>query len=230
MTKPDGFRSSAVSWNALRIGAGSMTVIDVYNLQREKISQAELNEKVFQVPVKKHVLHQVVVSQLANRRAGTASTKGRSEVNRSGRKLWRQKGTGRARAGDAGSPTRKGGGVIFGPKPRKYVSKIPKKQGKLALCMALSDKFQSERLLVLNDFNLPKIKTKDFIQVMKTFDVRKALIVTPEKNEILEKSSMNVPWVKVMRCEGLNVYDVLNHEHLLLVESTIPKIEEALLS
>jgi large subunit ribosomal protein L4 len=230
MTKPDGFRSSAVSWNASRIGAGSMIVIDVYNLQREKISQAELNEKVFQVPVKKHVLHQVVVSQLANRRAGTASTKGRSEVNRSGRKLWRQKGTGRARAGDAGSPTRKGGGVIFGPKPRKYVSKIPKKQGKRALCMALSDKFQSERLLVLNDFNLPKIKTKDFIQVMKTFDVRKALIVTSEKNEILEKSSMNVPWVKVMRCEGLNVYDVLNHEHLLLVQSTIPKIEEALLS
>jgi large subunit ribosomal protein L4 len=207
-----------------------MTVIDVYNLQREKISQAELNEKVFQVPVKKHVLHQVIVSQLANRRAGTASTKGRSEVNRSGKKLWRQKGTGRARVGDAGSPTRKGGGVIFGPKPRKYVRKIPKKLGKLALSMALSDKFQNERLLVLGDFNLPKIKTKDFVQVMKSFDVSKALIVTSEKNEILERSSANVPWVKVMRCEGLNVYDVLNHEHLFLVESTIPKIEEALLS
>jgi large subunit ribosomal protein L4 len=207
-----------------------MTVIDVYNLQKEKISQAELNEKVFQVPVKKYVLHQVIVSQLANRRAGTASTKGRSEVNRSGKKLWRQKGTGRARAGDAGSPTRKGGGVIFGPKPRKYVRKIPKKLGKLALSMALSDKFQNERLLVLGDFNLPKIKTKDFVQVMKSFDVSKALIVTSEKNEILEKSSANVPWVKVMRCEGLNVYDVLNHEHLFLVESTIPKIEEALLS
>jgi large subunit ribosomal protein L4 len=207
-----------------------MTVIDVYNLQREKISQAELNEKVFQVPVEKHVLHQVVVSQLANRRAGTASTKGRSDVNRSGKKLWRQKGTGRARVGDAGSPTRRGGGVIFGPKPRKYLSKVPKKLGKLALSMALSDKFQNERLLVLSDFNLPKIKTRDFVQVMKTFDVSKALIVTSEKNEILEKSSMNVPWVKVMRCEGLNVYDVLNHEHLFLVQSTIPKIEEALLS
>ncbi len=207
-----------------------MTVIDVYNLQREKTSQAELNEKVFQVPVKKHVLHQVVVSQLANRRAGTASTKGRSEVNRSGKKLWRQKGTGRARAGDAGSPTRRGGGVSFGPKPRKYTSKIPKKLGKLALRMALSDKFQNERLLVLSDFNLPKIKTRDFVQVMRTFDVSKALIVTAEKNETLEKSSMNVPWVKVTRCEGLNVYDVLNHEHLFLVQSTIPKIEEALLS
>jgi large subunit ribosomal protein L4 len=207
-----------------------MTFIDVYNLQREKTSQAELNEKVFQVPVKKHVLHQVVVSQLANRRAGTASTKGRSEVNRSGKKLWRQKGTGRARAGDAGSPTRRGGGVIFGPKPRKYTSKIPKKLGKLALRMALSDKFQNERLLVLSDFNLPKAKTRDFVQVMRTFDVSKVLIVTAEKNETLEKSSMNVPWVKVTRFEGLNVYDVLNHEHLFLVQSTIAKIEEALLS
>ncbi len=207
-----------------------MAVIDIYNLQKEKTSQVELNEKIFQVPVKKHVLHQVVVSQLANRRAGTSSTKGRSEVSRSGRKLYRQKGTGRARAGDAGSPTRKGGGIIFGPKPRKYVSKIPKKIGRLALCMALSDKYQSERLVVLSDFDLPHVKTKDFVKIMKTFDISKALIVTDQKNENLEKSSQNVRWVKVMRCEGLNVYDVLNHEHLLLVKSTIPRIEEALLS
>jgi len=207
-----------------------MAVIDVYNLQKEKISQMDLNEKIFQMPVKNHLLHQVVVSQLANRRSGTSSTKGRSEVSRSGRKLWRQKGTGRARVGDAGSPTRRGGGVVFGPKPRKYVSKIPKKIGKIALCMALSDKFQSERLFVLSDFDLPKVQTKDFVRVMKTFDIGKVLIVTEQKNENLEKSSRNVPWVKVMRCEGINVYDVLNHEHLLLVKSTIPKIEEALLS
>jgi large subunit ribosomal protein L4 len=207
-----------------------MAVIDVYNLQREKISQMDLNERIFRVPVKKHLLHQVVVSQLANRRAGTSSTKRRSEVNRSGRKLYRQKGTGQARAGDAGSPTRRGGGVIFGPKPRKYVRKIPKKMGKIALCMALSDKLQDERLFVLSDFDLPKIQTKDFVKVMKTFNFSKVLIVTEQKSENLEKSSRNVPWVKVMRCEGLNVYDVLNHEHLLLVKSTIPKIEEALLS
>jgi large subunit ribosomal protein L4 len=230
MIREDCLESCAVSYEALKRGTGSMAVIDVYNLQKEKTSQVELNEKVFKVPVKKEVLHQVVVSQLANRRAGTASTKGRSEVSRSGRKLYRQKGTGRARAGDAGSPTRKGGGIIFGPKPRKYLSRVPKKLGKLALSMALSDKFQNERLLVLNDFNLPKIRTKDFVQIMKTFEVRKALIVTGEKIETLEKSSLNVPWVKVMRHEGLNVYDVLNHEHLFLVQSTIPRIEEALLS
>jgi len=207
-----------------------MAVIDVYNLKKEKTDQIELRDDIFLVPVKKNVLHQVVVSQLLGRRSGTASTKGRSEVSRSGKKLYRQKGTGRARAGDAASPTRKGGGVAFGPKPRSYAQKIPRKLGKLALRMALSDKFQTERLLVVNEFNLPETKTKRFTQVMKGFDVRKALIVTPEKNEGLERSSRNVPGVKVMRCEGLNVYDVLNHDHLFLVQSAIPKIEEALSS
>ena len=207
-----------------------MAVIDVYNLQKEKTAQIELRDDIFLVPVKKHILHQVVVSQLLRRRSGTASTKGRSEVNRSGKKLWRQKGTGRARVGDAASPTRKGGGVAFGPKPRRYDQKIPKKLGKLALRMALSDKFQNERLLVVNEFNLPETKTKQFVKVMKGFEVRKALIVTPDKNEGLERSSRNVPGVKVMRFEGLNVYDVLNHDHLFLVQSAIPKIEEALIS
>lgn len=207
-----------------------MAVIDVYNLKKEKTDQIELRDDIFLVPVKKNVLHQVVVSQLLGRRSGTASTKGRSEVSRSGKKLYRQKGTGRARAGDAASPTRKGGGVAFGPKPRSYAQKIPRKLGKLALRMALSDKFRNERLLVVNEFNLPESKTKRFTQVMKGFDVRKALIVTPEKNEGLERSSRNVPGVKVMRCEGLNVYDVLNHDHLFLVRSAIPKIEEALSS
>jgi large subunit ribosomal protein L4 len=207
-----------------------MAVIDVYNLKKEKTAQIELREDIFLVPVKKHILHQVVVSQMLGRRSGTASTKGRSEVSRSGKKLWRQKGTGRARAGDAASPTRKGGGVAFGPKPRSYAQKIPKKLGKLALRMALSDKFRNERLLVVNEFNLPDTKTRQFAQVMKGFDVRKALIVTPEKNEGLERSSRNVPGVKVMRFEGLNVYDVLNHDHLFLVQSAIPKIEEALIS
>lgn len=207
-----------------------MAVIDVYNLKKEKTAQIELREDIFLVPVKPQILHQVVVSQRLNRRSGTASTKGRSEVNRSGKKLYRQKGTGRARAGDAASPTRKGGGVTFGPKPRSYDQKIPKKLGKLALRMALSDKFRNERLLVVNDFNLPETKTKQFAQVLKGFDVRKALIVTPEKNEGLERSSRNVPGVKVLRYEGLNVYDVLNHDHLFLVQSAIPKIEEALIS
>ncbi len=207
-----------------------MPVVDVYNLQGEKTSQLELSEEVFNSPVKTHVLHQVVVSQLLNRRSGTASTKGRSEVRSSGRKLWRQKGTGRARVGDAASPTRRGGGVAFGPVPRKYVRKVPKKVRRSALCMALTDKAQRDRLIVVSDFDLPEIKTRNFVQVMENFNVKQALIVTCGKNEILERSSKNVPGVKVMRYEGLNVYDVIRHEHLLLDQSAISGIEEALLS
>ena len=207
-----------------------MAVIDVYNLQREKTSQIELKEDIFNVPVKRHILHEVVVSQLARRRAGSASSKTRSEVASSGRKLWRQKGTGRARVGGAGSPTRRGGGVAFGPSPRKYEQKVSKKVRKAALCMALTDKLQNDQLVVVEDFSLPEIKTKGFVDVMQNFEVRKALVVTEERNENLEMSSRNVPWVKVMRYEGLNVYDILKHDHLFLVRSAIQKIEEALVS
>jgi large subunit ribosomal protein L4 len=207
-----------------------MAVIDVYNIKREKTSQVELREDIFGVPVSRHILHQVVVQQLAHRRAGTACAKTRSEVSRSGRKLYRQKGTGRARSGPASSPTRRGGGVIFGPSPRSYVKKLPKKIKKMAIKMALTDKFQTEKLVVLNDLNLPDWKTKKFAQIMGGFEVRKALIVTESKNTNLEISSRNVPWVKVMRYEGINVYDILNHEHLFLVQAAIPKIEEALVS
>jgi large subunit ribosomal protein L4 len=207
-----------------------MAVVDVYNLQGKKTSQMELNEDVFNTPIKTHVLHQVVVSQRLIRRSGSASTKGRSEVKSSGTKLWRQKGTGRARVGQASSPTRRGGGVAFGPAPRKYVRKVPKKLRRSALRMALTDKCQTDRLIVVSGFDLPEIKTRDFVEAMGNFNVDRALIVTNEKNEVLEKSSKNVPWVKVMRYEGLNVYDVLRHEHLFLDQAAISLIEEALLS
>ena len=206
----------------------TMATIDVYNMEREKTSQVELDEDVFNVEVKPHLLHQVVVSQLLKRRSGTATVKGRSDVKASGSKLWRQKGTGRARVGSAASPTRRGGGVAFGPIPRKYERKVSKKVRKAALRMALSDKFRSDRLVVLDGFELPEIKTKAFVDVMKNFEADKALIVTMGKNETLEKSARNVPRVKVLRCEGLNVYDVVNHEHLFLVKNAIGTIQEAL--
>lgn len=205
-----------------------MTVVDVYNLKKEKISEVELRDEIFHVLIKKHVLHQVVISQLCSKRAGTASAKSRSEVKSSGKKLWRQKGTGRARVGDAASPTRRGGGVAFGPIPRSYVTKVAKKVRKAALRMALTDKVQSDQLIVVDDFRLPEIKTKKFVGVMKDFDVNKALIVTQDKLVNLEKSSKNVPWVKVMCYQGLNVYDILKYDHLFLEQSTIAKIEEAL--
>lgn len=207
-----------------------MAVIDVYNLEGEKTSQIELDGDIFDVPIKKHVLHQVVVNQLLNRRSRTASTKTRSEVKGSRRKLWRQKGTGRARAGAASSPTRRGGGVAFGPIPSKKRFNVPKKIRKAALRMALTDKVQSNRLVVVSDFNLAEIKTSNFIQVMKNFEVNKVLIITEDKNENLEKSSKNVPWVKVMRYQGINVSDILSYDHLFLVQSAIMKVEEALVS
>jgi len=207
-----------------------MTVIDVYNLEGEKTSQIELDGDIFDVPIKKHVLHQVVVNQLLNRRSRTASTKTRSEVKGSRKKLWRQKGTGRARAGAASSPTRRGGGVAFGPIPSKKRFNVPKKVRKAALRMALTDKVQSKQLVVVSDFNLAEIKTSNFIQVMKNFEVNKVLIITEDKNENLEKSSKNVPWVKVMRYQGINVTDILNYDHLFLVQSAIMKVEEALVS
>ena len=207
-----------------------MTMIDVYNLNAEKTTEIELNEKIFGVPVRKDILHQVVVSQLNKRRAGTTAVKTRSEVNGSRSKLWRQKGTGRARVGTAMSPTRRGGGVAFGPVPRSYANKVPKKIRKAAIAMALSDKYNSKQLIVVDDFNLPVVKTKDFVKVMSNFEIKKALIVTEDKNENLEKSSKNVPGIKVIRHEGINVYDILNHDHLFLVRPSIEKIEEALIS
>ena len=206
-----------------------MPKVAVYNLEREKTAEIELKEEIFDTPIKRHLLHQVVTSQLNSRRGGNASSKGRSEVKASGSKLWRQKGTGRARVGAASSPTRRGGGVAFGPVPRKYVQKVPKKVRKAALRMALTDKCQHDRLVVVTDFDLPEIKTKSFVEIMKKFETRKALIVTEQKNENLERSSGNVPGVKVMRFEGLNVYDILKHEHLFLVQSAVGRIEEALI-
>jgi large subunit ribosomal protein L4 len=207
-----------------------MSVVDVYNLQKEKISEMELKDEVFSVPVKKHVLHEVVIAQLCSHRSGTASTKTRSEVAASGRKLWRQKGTGRARVGTAASPTRRGGGVAFGPVPRKYIRKVSKKVKKAALCMALTDKALSDQLIVVDRFDLSEIKTKNFVRVMKNFGVNKALIVTQDRSVNLEKSSNNVPWVKVMRYQGLNVYDILKYDHLFLEQTAIGKIQEALVS
>ena len=207
-----------------------MTVIGVLNLQKEKVSEVELKDEVFDVPAKRHILHQVVISQLGSRRSGTAATKGRSKVKASGRKLWRQKGTGRARVGSAASPTRRGGGVAFGPIPRKYVHNVPKKIKKAALRMALTNKVQADQLIVIDSFDLPEIKTKNFVGIMKVFSANKALIVTEAKLVNLEKSSKNVPWVKVMRYQGLNVYDILKYDYLFLEQPAIGKIEEALAS
>jgi large subunit ribosomal protein L4 len=205
-----------------------MTVVDVYNLAREKISELDLRDEIFGVEMRPHVLHQVVVSQLAARRSGTAATKTRSMVSCSGKKLYRQKGTGRARAGGANSPTRRGGGVAFGPMPRSYATKVPKKVRKSALRIALSDKLKNNKLVVVDYFNLPEIKTKSFANILKKFDINKTLIITDGERNNLDLASRNLPWVKVMKSEGINVYDLLKYDSVMLEQPAIAKIQEAL--
>lgn len=175
-------------------------------------------------------MHEVVNMQLSNRRAGTASVKHRGEVRGSGKKLFRQKGTGRARRGDIKSPLLRGGGVVFGPDGRKYAYKVPKKVRKLALRMALSSKLHDNELMVLDQFELEEIKTKDFAGILKTLNLESALIVTDKPNENLELSSRNVPEVKVLRSDGLNVYDILKYRMLVLLEPAVKNIEGRLLA
>lgn len=202
-----------------------MPVLDVQNIEGKKISQIELADDIFSVPVKTAVLHQVVTMQLANRRAGTAAVKHRSEVRGSRRKLFRQKGTGRARRGDIKSPLLRGGGVVFGPDDRNYARKFSKKVRKLALKMALSSKLNENDLMVLDKLELEKIKTGAFVDVLKALKLKNALFVTENRNENLELSSRNVPDVKVLRSEGLNVFDILKYRTLVLLEPAVKNIE-----
>ena len=203
----------------------AMPAVDVKNIKGKKITTIDLVENIFNVPVKSSVLHEVVTMQLANRRAATASVKHRSDVKGSTRKLFRQKGTGRARRGNIKSPLLRGGGVVFGPDGRRYAFKVPKKVRKLALKMALTSKLQANELIVLDKFDLKQIKTKDVVALLEGLNLTNALIVTAEKNENLELSSRNVPDIKVLRSEGLNVYDILKYKTLILLEPVIKNIE-----
>jgi large subunit ribosomal protein L4 len=207
-----------------------MAVTKVYNTDNKKVGEVELNDALFGLEVKKHILHDVVKMQLANRRAGTASTKTRTEVRGGGAKPYRQKGTGRARAGTNNSPLWRGGGVTFGPKPRDYSYKLPKKVRRLGLRMALSARFSEDNLTVLEGFELADIKTKQFVEVMKKLNIENGLIVIPGKNENLEKSSRNVQGYKVIQADGLNVYDILLHRRLVLLQPCLGQLEERLLS
>jgi large subunit ribosomal protein L4 len=202
-----------------------MPVVDVKNVKGKKVTTIDLVDSIFNVPVRSSVLHQVVNMQLANRRAASASVKHRGEVRGSTRKLYRQKGTGRARRGDIKSPLLRGGGVVFGPDGRTYAFKVPKKIRKLALKMALSSKLQTDELIVLDKFELPQIKTKDFVAVLSSLKLSNALIIIEEKNENILLSSRNVPHIKVLQSDGLNVYDILKYKTLILLEPVIKNIE-----
>ena len=203
-----------------------MSTVEVKNIKNEKVGEIELNDEIFNLEVKGYLLHDVVRMQRAAKRAGTACTKTRSEVRGSSAKPWRQKGTGRARSGTRRSPIWRGGGVAFGPKPRDYSFKLNRKVKKQAVAMAMSARLQEGNLVVLDDFTMDQIKTKDFVQVMNTLALDTALIVIEDSNENLTKSSRNVNGFKVLNSEGLNVYDILLHNKLVLLQPAITSLEE----
>ncbi|MCL6627480.1 50S ribosomal protein L4 [Alicyclobacillus shizuokensis] len=203
-----------------------MPKVTVYNMAGEQVGEIELSEKVFAAPVRSDLMHQVVLMYLNNARRGTHSTKGRSEVRGGGRKPWRQKGTGRARQGSIRAPQWKGGGVVFGPKPREYTMKLPKKVRRAALYSALSSKVGEGKLVVLDNLDLPEIKTKHVVALLQRLELNKPLIVDAEVDEKALLSARNLPDVKYISAGSVNVYDVLRHDHLVLTRDAVEKVQE----
>lgn len=193
-----------------------------------RVIHPQLKEEVFGVKARPHLLHQVIAMQMNNRRAGTASTKTKGFVRGGGKKPWKQKGTGRARAGSTRSPLWVGGGTIFGPQARDYSYRLPKKARKEALLSALSLKNRDGRIIVLDKLEVAEAKTKLMRKMLEDLQVKSALIIVSESDEKVERSARNLPAVKVLRAEGLNVYDLLRYEHLILTEESLRLLEERL--
>ncbi|MDE3840599.1 50S ribosomal protein L4 [Bacillus methanolicus] len=206
-----------------------MPKVALFNQNGSQVGEIELNDAVFGIEPNKHVLFEAVVMQRASLRQGTHKTKIRSEVSGGGRKPWRQKGTGRARQGSIRSPQWRGGGTVFGPVPRSYSYKLPKKVRRLAIKSALSSKVLEENILVLENLAFETPKTKDFKGVLKNLSVdSKALVVTADLDENVALSARNIPGVTVVTANGINVLDVLNHDKLIMTKAAVEKVEEVL--
>lgn len=192
------------------------------------VIEPTLNEAIFGAKPRTHLLHQAVVMQLANRRAGSAATKSKGFVSGGGKKPWRQKGTGRARAGSIRSPIWVGGGTVFGPQPRDYSYRMPRTARREALLSALSLKKRESKLIVVDKLELEQAKTKLMVQALAELKVASALLVIPQADAKIERSARNLPNVKVLRVDGLNVYDLLRYEHLILTEQALKILQEKL--
>lgn len=204
-----------------------MPKVALYNMNGDQVGEIDLKDEIFGVPVHQQALHDTVTMHLAGRRRGTHDTKTRSEVRGGGRKPWRQKGTGRARHGTIRSPIWRGGGVVFGPHPRDYSFRVPKKIRRLAMKSALSSKVDGGSLVVLDELKLDVPKTKDMIKLLENLKVNnKALVVTLEKEDTVFKSARNIPGVKSISVPGLNVYDLLAYNTLLITKDAVAKVEE----
>ena len=203
-----------------------MPTVGLFNIEGNKVGDYTLNDNVFNVEVNKAVLHQVVVAQLANKRQGTQSAKTRAEVRGGGIKPWKQKGTGRARQGSIRSPQWVGGGIVFAPQPRDYRVSLPKSMRKVAMKSALTVKVQENEMIILETLELDGPKSKTMVNMLKTFDVKKALIVTSESNNNVYKSGRNIQGIRVMPVNNINVYDLLKYTNLIITKDAVSKLEE----
>lgn len=195
--------------------------VPLMSQRNEVVGEVSLPPELFAGPVRRHLLYETVRMQQANRRAGTSATKTRAFVSGGGKKPWRQKGTGRARAGSTRSPVWRGGAVIFGPQPRDYSYRLPATARKAALRSALAAKAREGKLLVLDTIALEAPKTKVLAKLMADLNVKSALIIVPERNDSLERAARNLPLVKVLRAEGANVYDLLRYDRLILTPDAV---------
>jgi len=205
-----------------------MAKIAVYDMNKKKVSDLELNDEVFNADVKGYLIHDMVRYQLAARRSGNAKAKGRSEIRGGGKKPYRQKGTGNARQGTVTAPNHVGGGVVFGPTPRDYSFKLNRKVKKSALKSALSLRFKEEKLTVLKDLQVEKISTSDFADFLNRFELENVLVVIDDTNANVELSARNIPHVKVLRSDGVNVYDVMKYRNMLITAEAVSKLEGVL--
>ncbi|MGF2614149.1 50S ribosomal protein L4 [Rossellomorea vietnamensis] len=206
-----------------------MPKVALFNQSGSQVGDVELNDSVFGIEPNQNVLYEAVIMQRASQRQGTSKVKGRSEVRGGGRKPWRQKGTGRARQGSIRSPQWRGGGTVFGPVPRSYSYKLPKKVRRLAIKSALSTKVAEENILVLESLVFDAPKTKEFAGVLKNLSVNsKTLVVTEGNEDYVALSARNIPGVTVVAANGISVLDVIAHDKLIITKAAVEKVEEVL--
>ena len=205
-----------------------MPSIAVYNMNKQQVGEVQLSDDVFDVEVRESLIHQALRIQLANRRAGTVAVKNRSAVRGGGKKPFKQKGTGNARQGCSRAPQYPGGGVAFGPQPKTYNLSMNKKARCAALCSVLTYKLQNNNITVLDKLDFAKISSKDFVGFMNTFDLTKSLIVTDEFNNNLFLSARNVPHIKMLKHDALNIHDMLKYKHIIFTEGSVLSTEGVL--
>ena len=203
-----------------------MAKVSVFNMEGKEVGSMDLNDSIFAVEINEHLVHMAVVQQLANNRQGTQKAKTRSEVSGGGRKPWRQKGTGHARQGSTRSPQWTGGGVVFAPTPRDYSFKLNKKEKRAALKSALTSVVNENKFIVVDEFKLDAIKTKDFAKVLTNLNVEKALVVLDTNDQNVVMSAKNIPTVKTALTNTINVYDILKYNTVVVTKAAVDQIQE----